>query len=54
MVVSSPTELWILEVKTLIDKDLTKDELCSDDGITLVPKEIFAWLSRVLYNRRRK
>ena len=34
--------------------DLVTDDFCADDGIKLRPKEIFSWLSRVLYNRRNK
>ena len=35
-------------------QDIVTDDFCADDGITSKPKEIFAWLSRVMYNRRNK
>ena len=38
---------------TLLE-DLTTDDFRMDDGVELQPKEIFSWLTRVLYNRRTK
>jgi 20S proteasome subunit beta 7 len=34
--------------------DVVTDDFCMDDGVTRGPKEIFSWLSRVLYGRRNK
>lgn len=41
------------ELLTLLDK-LTTGEYCSDDGYTLSPRALYAYLSRVMYNRRNK
>jgi 20S proteasome subunit beta 7 len=35
-------------------EELTTKDFCYDDGVTLSPKEIHAYLCRVLYNRRNK
>ncbi len=35
-------------------EELTTQDFCYDDGCTLSPKEIHAYLCRVLYNRRNK
>ena len=35
-------------------EELTTQDFCYDDGCTLTPKEIHAYLCRVLYNRRNK
>ena len=40
-------------IMTLLDELATEDFL-SDDGIELSPREVFAYLTRVLYNRRNK
>jgi 20S proteasome subunit beta 7 len=34
--------------------DVVTDDFCMDDGISRGPKEIYSWLSRVLYGRRNK
>ncbi|KAG2492385.1 hypothetical protein HYH03_009333 [Edaphochlamys debaryana] len=38
---------------TLLD-ELTTDDFRTDDGIELTPQEVYAYLCRVLYNRRNK
>ena len=40
-------------LQDLLDQ-LVKDDYCADDGVQLDAHEIFAWLTRVLYNRRNK
>jgi len=40
-------------IKKLLD-ELTTDDFCNDDGIQLSPKEVHAYLCRVMYNRRNK
>jgi hypothetical protein len=40
-------------ILTLLD-ELSNEDFCSDDDAKLAPKEIYAYLSRVLYNRRSK
>ncbi len=40
-------------ILTLLD-ELSNEDFCADDGAKLSPKEIYAYLSRVLYNRRSK
>jgi len=40
-------------ISNLLEELMTKD-FCYDDGCTLTPKEIHAYLCRVLYNRRNK
>jgi len=40
-------------VQRLLD-ELTTDDYRTDDGITLQPNELYAYLSRVMYNRRNK
>lgn len=37
----------------LVD-ELSTEDFCSDDGISITPKETHAYLSRVIYNRRNK
>lgn len=34
--------------------ELTTQDFTMDDSISLTPKEIYSYLSRVLYNRRNK
>ena len=34
--------------------ELATEDYCADDGVALTPREIYAYLSRVLYNRRNK
>jgi len=38
---------------TLLEQ-LTTDDFCADDGHCLAPSELYAYLQRVLYNRRNK
>lgn len=38
---------------TLLD-ELTTEDFVEDDGASLSPQELFAYISRVLYNRRSK
>jgi 20S proteasome subunit beta 7 len=40
-------------ILTLLDELMTA-ESCADDGHTMAPAEMFAYLTRVLYNRRNK
>ena len=40
-------------IQTLLD-ELATEDYCADDGIQLTPREVYAYLSRVLYNRRNK
>jgi 20S proteasome subunit beta 7 len=40
-------------ILTLLD-ELSNEDFCADDDAKLSPKEIYAYLSRVLYNRRSK
>lgn len=40
-------------IQRLLD-ELTTDDYCTDDGITMQPTELYAYLSRVMYNRRCK
>lgn len=40
-------------IQRLLD-ELTTDDYCTDDGITLQPSEVHAYLCRVMYNRRNK
>lgn len=40
-------------IMTLLD-ELTTDDFRDDDGIQLGPKEVYAYLCRVMYNRRNK
>lgn len=40
-------------ILTLLD-ELTSDDYRADDGLTLGPSEVYAYLVRVLYNRRNK
>ena len=35
-------------------EELTTGDFCLDDDIELTPKEVFAYLNRVMYNRRTK
>ncbi len=35
-------------------EELTDEDFCMDDGLTLTPKEVHSYLCRVLYNRRNK
>lgn len=34
--------------------ELATEDFCLDDDIELTPQEIFAYLNRVMYNRRTK
>lgn len=34
--------------------EMTTDDFCNDDGITMSPADVYAYLSRVMYNRRDK
>ena len=38
---------------TLLE-DLMLEDFCLDDDIEMSPKEVFAYLNRVIYNRRTK
>lgn len=38
---------------TLLE-ELVLEDFCLDDGIEMSPKEVFAYLNRVVYNRRTK
>ena len=40
-------------ILTLLE-ELTNEDFCADDGNQMDPKEIYAYLARVLYNRRSK
>jgi 20S proteasome subunit beta 7 len=40
-------------ILVLLDELMTSD-FCADDGHEMSPAEIFAWLTRVMYNRRNK
>ena len=40
-------------ILTLLE-ELSNEDFCADDGNRLDPKEIYAYLARVLYNRRSK
>jgi len=40
-------------IEDLLD-EMTTEEYCLDDGATLNPKEIYNYLTRVMYNRRNK
>ncbi|KAK9823028.1 hypothetical protein WJX81_000462 [Elliptochloris bilobata] len=40
-------------IQTLLD-ELATEDYCADDGMQLTPREVYAYLSRVLYNRRNK
>ncbi len=40
-------------IQRLLD-ELATDDFCEDDGITLSAREVHAYLTRVLYNRRNK
>jgi len=40
-------------IQTLLS-ELATEAYCADDGVQLTPREIYAYLSRVLYNRRNK
>jgi len=40
-------------IQTLLS-ELATEDYCADDGVQLTPREIYAYLSRVLYNRRNK
>ena len=40
-------------ILTLLD-ELTTEDFVEDDGASLSPRELFSYLSRVLYNRRSK
>ena len=40
-------------IQTLLE-ELATEDYCADDGIQLTPREVYAYLSRVLYNRRNK
>ena len=40
-------------ISVLLDELMTTD-FCVDDGHVMAPSEIFAWLKRVMYNRRNK
>ena len=35
-------------------QELADDDFCMDDGHRLKPREVYAYLCRVLYNRRNK
>ena len=35
-------------------EDLTTEDFCLDDDVELTPKEVFAYLNSVMYNRRTK
>ncbi|KAK9804889.1 hypothetical protein WJX72_010345 [[Myrmecia] bisecta] len=40
-------------IMTLLD-ELTTDDYCMDDGVVLSPREIYNYMTRVMYNRRNK
>lgn len=40
-------------IQRLLD-EMTTDDYCTDDGISLQPAEVYAYLTRVMYNRRSK
>ena len=40
-------------IMTLLE-ELTRQDFCLDDDIELSPREVFAYLNRVIYNRRTK
>lgn len=40
-------------VQALIEQKII-DEECLDDGLSLKPKSLYCWLTRILYNRRSK
>jgi len=40
-------------VKSFVEQKIISEE-CMDDGLTLKPKSLYCWLTRILYNRRSK
>ncbi len=40
-------------IMTLLE-ELMKEDFCLDDDIEMSPREVFAYLNRVIYNRRTK
>lgn len=40
-------------IMTLLE-ELMKEDFCLDDDIKMSPREVFAYLNRVIYNRRTK
>lgn len=40
-------------VKSFVQQKIINEE-CLDDGLTLKPKSLYCWLTRILYNRRSK
>ena len=53
-VIGASGELSDFQYLQTLMEDLVTEDFCMDDGVQLQPKEIYNWLTRVLYNRRNK
>ena len=53
-VIGASGELSDFQYLQTLMEDLVTEDYCMDDGVQLQPKEIYNWLTRVLYNRRNK
>ena len=54
IVVGASGELSDFQYLQQLLEEITTEDFCMDDGHRLSPRECFAYLSRVLYNRRNK
>ena len=54
IVIGASGELSDFQYLQQLLEELTTEDFCMDDGHRLSPRECFAYLSRVLYNRRNK